>query len=216
MKEYSHIVFDLDGTLADPKIGIVNSIKFALKKLNSAELDESILHKFIGPPLQDSFMKHCGFDEQKTNEAIAYFREYFSEKGIFENHLYPYVPQLLLELSLKEKNCYIATTKPTIFAKQIVDHFKIGVYFTDIEGSRMDTPEEEKTPILKRLLERNAEINSENGVMIGDRKYDMLAGQAHKIDTVAALYGYGQKQELEAAGAFYFAKDIDEVSTIIL
>lgn len=215
-KEYRHIIFDLDGTISDPKIGIINSVKYAIEKMNLKSLSDQELETFIGPPLGASFKEYFKLDDEGIAKAVAFFREYFSEKGIFENTLYPYIPQLLLEIANQGKQAYIATSKPTHFAKQIVEHFKINIYFADVEGSMMNTPDEEKSAVLNRLIERNPEITSENAVMIGDRKYDIKAAQEHQIDTIGAVYGYGEKDELEDAGAFFFAKNIDEISSIIL
>ena len=126
---YDTVLFDLDGTLTDPGIGITNSVIYALAKLGIAVEDRALLYKFIGPPLYQSFMEFYGFDREQAEEAVTNYREYYKEKGIFENKVYEEIPELLESLKAEGKVLLIATSKPEPFAKQIAEHFGMAKYF---------------------------------------------------------------------------------------
>ena len=126
---YRYILFDLDGTLTDPGMGITNSVAYALDKFSITVPDRSELYKFIGPPLVDSFMNYYGFSEEDANRAVAYYREYFKPTGIYENEIYDGVPELLEGLKAQGKTVILATSKPEIFAHEILKHFGIFSYF---------------------------------------------------------------------------------------
>lgn len=167
--KYSNILFDLDGTLTDSKIGIINSIKHALSKFNIQENDIAVLNQFLGPPLLDSFKNVYKLSETDAKLAITYYREYYSDRGIFENELFPGIDALLEKLTNNKKTIYMATSKPTVYAKEIAQHFKIGNYFRSIYGSNTDGSRSDKTEIIKHLLETE-NIDPRQTVMIGDRK----------------------------------------------
>ena len=136
---FDTILFDLDGTLTDPGEGITNSVAYALRKYGIEVSDRSELYKFIGPPLKDSFMKYYGFDEDKAEEAIAYYREYFRDTGIFENRVYEGVEDMLRGLQANGKRIVLATSKPEEFAIRILEHFGLRKYFTVVAGASMDS-----------------------------------------------------------------------------
>ena len=172
-----HIFFDLDGTLTDPGIGITNSVMHALKTYGIIEEDREKLYPFIGPPLPDSFEYYYGFSKEKSLEAVDRFREYFSVKGLFENEIYPGIPRLLARLQEAGRKIHLATSKPEVFARKILEHFEIDSYFTEICGASMDERKHsEKTAILKDALSRSG-ADPQESIMVGDRKYDILGGR---------------------------------------
>ena len=210
------IFFDLDGTLTDPGVGITNSVMHALKTYGIVEEDREKLYPFIGPPLPDSFQQYYGFSKEKSLEAVDRFREYFSVKGLFENEIYPGIPHLLARLKEEGKKIHLATSKPEVFAKKILEHFKIDSYFTVICGASLDeSKHSEKTAILKDALSRSG-ADPRESIMVGDRKYDILGGRAYGMKTVGVLYGYGSREELSEAGAHFVAENVDELEKELL
>lgn len=135
---YTTYLFDLDGTLTDPKEGIVNSVLYALKKVGIEELHISELDSFIGPPIQQSFVERYNMNEGEVERAVFYFREYLKQRGLLENNIYEGIPILLKQLKDTGNRLFIATSKPTIFAEQVIEHFQLTNYFEDIIGSNLD------------------------------------------------------------------------------
>ena len=198
---YLYILFDLDGTLTDPQVGITKSVQYALRHFGIDEPDLLKLNTFIGPPLTDSFMKFYGFDEAQATQAINFFREYFSKQGILENVLYEEVAELLAELHQAGCQLAVATSKPTVFAKQILEHYQITHYFKAIVGSNLDNTRTDKAEIIAFACNELGITDLGNVLMIGDRKYDIAGAQAHGITSIGVTYGYGSKQELAEARA---------------
>ena len=195
------VLFDLDGTLTDSKPGIINSVKYALESMGVSLPDEDTLKKFVGPPLRNSFKMFCGFDDIKSEEAVAKYREYFAPKGMLENKPYPNVIEVLEGLALKGVIMAVATSKPTVYAEKILNHFDMSRYFSLIVGSELDGTRSDKAEIIAYALDK---LNSDRGmktVMIGDRKHDIIGAKICKIGSIGALWGYGSKAELEEAGA---------------
>ena len=143
MKNYRVILFDLDGTLTDPGVGITKSVQYALARYGITVPDRSRLYKFIGPPLKDAFMTYCGFSREQAAQALAYYREYYCEKGIFENQVYPGIPALLQQLQDAGRQLLVATSKPEIFAREILEHFQLSRYFSFVAGSDLEEIPEE-------------------------------------------------------------------------
>jgi len=212
--DYVNILFDLDGTLTDPYIGITNGVKIALEKFNISETDDAKLRLFIGPPLNWSFMEYYDFDSEKAKEAVRYYREYYSEKGIFENNLYNDIDTLLAKLAQNKKNCMVATSKPTEFAVRILEYFKIEKYFSYVQGSRLDGAFSEKDEIIKTVIEKN-NLDKSKTIMIGDRKHDIAGANNNGIDSIAVLYGYGSKEELEESKPTYICDNVMDIPDII-
>ncbi len=211
-----HIFFDLDGTLTDPGIGITNSVMYSLKSYGIIETDREKLYPFIGPPLVDSFQRYYGFSQEKAVEATFRFQEYFSQKGLFENEIYPGTVSLLSDLKSAGKKIHLATSKPEVFARRILDHFEINEFFTEICGASLDERiRSEKKDILRDALNRSGAQSFES-IMVGDRKYDILAGRALGLYTAGVLYGYGSREELESAGAQFLAITTEDLKKELL
>ena len=229
-KRYQHILFDLDGTLTDPMIGITSSVKYALSYFNIEVEDLRSLCPFIGPPLKTSFKDFYQFTDEQADVAIAKYREYFSKQGIFENTLYQGIDELLRLLTENEMKIYLATSKPQPFAQQILEYFHLESYFTFVGGSTFDGSRSEKANVIQYVLDSTDIKTRSDVVMIGDRKYDIKGAKANNIDSIGigfpgvvtsegrigVLYGYGDEEELANAGANKIVTDIKELSSFLL
>ena len=215
MKSKKYILFDLDGTLTDSSNGIINSVVYALKKFHIEEKDRAKLEKFIGPPLLDSFMKYYGFSKEKAVTAVEFYREYYSVKGIFENRLYDGIKELLEALYKENKKIILATSKPEVFANEILKHFGIDKYFYFVGGATLDERRCEKEDVLEYIF-KECDINHKSAVMIGDRKYDIKGAHCFNIDAIGVLFGFGSENELEKANADYIAKTVNDLREILL
>jgi phosphoglycolate phosphatase len=204
-----HILFDLDGTLTDPKIGIIACIRFALSKLD-IEIDKDIdLESFIGPPLRDTFRELCGNDEIAEN-AVSIYRERFSTKGLFENQVYDGIPECLNRLIEKADSIHVATSKPTIYSERIIEHFNLSRYFNLVYGSNLDGSLSDKTDLLRHIIE-SEDLLPKHTVMIGDRSFDIIGAKNHGIRAIGVLWGYGTEAELSNAGADGLCNHPDEI-----
>lgn len=195
------MLFDLDGTLTDPQEGITNSVAYALEQYGIHVEDRSSLNKFIGPPLKDSFMEYYGFAEDRAEEAVWKYREYFNEDGIFENKVYPGIPQMLQRLNDQGKILIVATSKPTVYAKRILERFELSRYFADVQGSEMDGRRTKKEEVISYALEQNQITDNAQAVMIGDREHDIIGAKKCGLDSIGVLFGYGSREEMEGCGA---------------
>jgi len=214
-QKYKIILFDLDGTLTDPKLGITKSVQYALKSYGIIENNLDILEKFIGPPLKQSFMKYYNLNEKEAIQAIEIFREYFKTKGLYENNIYPNIEKLLNNLVKKGKILVVATSKPTIFAKKILKYFKVDKYFKIVIGSNLDGSRVNKEEVIRYAL-KNMKINEyDEVIMIGDRKYDILGAKEVGIHSVGVLYGYGSIKEIKQAKPDYIVKSVKELEKIL-
>ncbi len=214
MDQKQYILFDLDGTLTDPMVGITKSVQYALKHYGIEENDLKKLCLFIGPPLKDSFMEYYGFSEEKAAEAITVYREYFSETGLFENMEYSGIRDVLAELKAAGKRLYVATSKPELFSKQILEHFRLTEYFDFIGGANMDETRVKKGDVIRYVLEENQITDLDQVVMVGDRKHDILGAKEHGLDSVGVLYGYGSREELQSAGADWIVDTVEELGQL--
>lgn len=215
MKHYKYILFDLDGTLTDPAVGITQSVAYALKKFGIEVDDISSLNHFIGPPLLDSFMEHYGFSEEKARTAIDYYRERFRVKGLYENVVYDGVENMLEAMKKSGREIILATSKPEPFAKEILRHFGLDKYFLFIAGSNFDGTRTAKAEVIEYALESVGVTDKSSAVMIGDRKHDIIGAQKTGLDSIGVLFGYGSREELEAAGATYIAVTVDDITELI-
>ncbi len=214
--KYNTILFDLDGTLTDPGLGITNSVMHALKKRGIDIPDRSELYKFIGPPLIDSFMNFYGMDREEAVEAVKDYREYYSVTGIFENLVYDGIEELLHELKEAGYKIALATSKPEHFAKQILDHYNLSTYFDFVGGALMDESRTKKHEVIEYVLENMKISDTDKVLMIGDREHDVLGAKTMGIDCLGVLFGYGDLEELTNAGAKYIAKDVTDLKLLLL
>lgn len=212
---FKYILFDLDGTLTNSKEGITKSVKYALNKFNIHVNDLDSLEKFIGPPLKDSFMEYYNFDENKAEEAVKYYREYFSEKGLFENEVYPNIESMLAKLKETGLHLIVATSKPTVFSEKILDHFNLTKFFDAIVGSTLDGSRSKKSDVIKFALEEN-KINSNEALMIGDREHDIIGAAKNNLASMGVTYGFGSYDELKKAGASYIVDTVNEIAKKII
>lgn len=209
------IFFDLDGTITDPGEGITNSVAYALSKFGIEENDRKKLYPFIGPPLYDSFVNYYGMTHNDANLAIAYYREYFAPIGIFENEVYDGVYDMLGSLKANGKTLVLATSKPEEFARSILEHFDLVKYFDLVFGATMDEKRNKKDEVIAYALSESG-TDPQNGVMVGDRKYDVCGGRKNGLLTVGVLFGYGSRSELSEAGADHIAESVYELKKILL
>lgn len=216
MKTYRVLFFDLDGTITDPAIGITNSVIYALKKFGITAESRSGLYKFIGPPLADSFENFCGFSKKQAKEAVGYYREYYADRGIFENRVYDGCEDMLKRLSESGKTLAVATSKPEIFAKRILDHFSLSRYFFCVAGADLEGRRVKKDEVIADALDACAVMDKSRAIMIGDTRYDIEGARKAGIDSLGVLYGYGSRVELEAAGASYLAETVADIADILL
>jgi phosphoglycolate phosphatase len=214
MGEKRYLLFDLDGTLTDPKEGITKAARFALEHLGVHVENLDDLIPMIGPPLRESFKEMHGLDGDEITKAIEKYREYFSQTGIFENRLFDGVPELLSEQRELGKTIVLATSKPTEFALRILKRFDIFDYFSFIAGSEGDGTRTPKEEIIKYALTISG-APAENAIMVGDRSYDVIGARKNGVDFIGALFGYGGLEELKAAGAERFAGSVEELSAAL-
>ncbi len=213
---YDVILFDLDGTLTDPKEGITKAVQYALASFGIDETDLNSLIKFIGPPLKDSFREYYGFNDDAAAVAIKKYREYFAEKGLFENKLYPAIAELLAELSERGKTLFVATSKPTVYAEKILNHFQILKYFKSVVGSNLDGSRVVKSEVIEYVLNKVKMSSDKRIVMVGDRKYDIIGAKEEGIDSIGVLYGYGSSEELKKAMPTYLVDSIKTLRDILV
>lgn len=212
---FQTILFDLDGTVADSGLGITNSVIYALKKYNIEVRERSDVYYFIGPPLHESFQKALNCSEEEAMKAVAYYREYYSDRGIFENEIYPGVPQLLKTLHDAGKNVVLATSKPELYAKRILEHFDLAQYFAAAAGANMDGTRTKKAEVIRYAMGLcGAEPGST--IIVGDREHDILGAKATGIRSCGVLWGYGSRQELKDAGADYIVHTAEEAEKLLL
>lgn len=214
--KYKSILFDLDGTLTDSGPGIRSGVRHALKRFGIEENNLERLNRFIGPPLYDSFMRFYNIPPEEAKKGEMYFREYYSDKGIYENSLYDGVSDTLKRLNDAEKRLYIATSKPEFMARRVAEYFGIDKYFTAICGSFTDGTGSTKKEVIERLFENCPEISAQSVIMVGDRKHDIDGAAACGIPCAAVLWGYGSKEEFEEHGASYIVKTPAELCSLLM
>ena len=214
---FQYILFDLDGTLTDPKPGITGCVQYALHEMGIEEPDLDKLEVFIGPPLAESFMEFYGMERRLADRAVEKYRERFAVTGIYENELYPGMKEMLA--ALKEAGCRlaVASSKPEPFVKRILEHFEIARYFDVAVGSGLDGSLAQKEDVVREALRRLGEkAGMPDTVMVGDRKYDVTGARALGLRCIGVSFGYAQPGELEEAGAWRIADDVEELGRILL
>lgn len=214
---YNTIFFDLDGTITDSGIGITNSVMYALKNLGITVEDRATLYSFIGPPLVDSFQTYFSFTPEQAADAVTLYRKhYIEDKAMFENEVYPGIPELLDKLKKSGKKIVMATSKATVLAVEILKHFDLYEYFDFISGSNMDNTRMSKEEVIEYALEHSGVTSEDSVVMVGDRKYDILGAKAYHLVSIGVLHGYGSREELEEAGADYIVENVEALEKILL
>jgi len=197
-KKYANILFDLDGTLTDSADGVTRSVQYALKMYNiNTTTDE--LKPFIGPPLHYSFQEIYSFSEAEAYRAVEFYRDYYRDRGIYENRLYPGIAEMLIKLQQKGMQLFVATSKPTVFARRVLEHFGIDRYFKLITGSNLDGSRVQKAEVIEAVINEAGGLEPETTVMVGDREHDIFGARAHNLYSIAVSYGYGPLEELLAA-----------------
>ncbi len=210
-----YLLFDLDGTLTDPGEGITNCVGYALRQFGVEPHSREELYPYIGPPLVPSFMRFHGLSEQQARQALVYYRERFSVKGMYENVPYAGIDTFLQTLRDEGFRLMIATSKPEEFTIQILAHFGLDIYFDFVGGNTLQESRPTKADVIRYVMAENPGISKENALMIGDRHHDIDGAKACGLRSVGVLYGYGDRQELEMAGADAIAADLVELLTVI-
>lgn len=202
------ILFDLDGTLTDSGEGIINCVIPALEHFGITPPSREALRVFVGPPLHDSFVKF-GVPADQTDEAIRVYRERYMPIGIFENKVYPGIPELLEALIARGHKLYVATSKPEFMTNQILDRFDLAKYFTRVCGATVDKERNTKEAVIAYLLETCG--RQENMIMVGDTIYDIKGAAFHGIPAIGVAWGYGEVEDMVDAGAVGIANSIEEL-----
>lgn len=210
------ILFDLDGTLTDPKEGITNCVRYALESFGIIEEDEKTLLKFIGPPLYDSFRGLYGFSESDAISAVNKYRERFQKVGIFENNIFADTKKTLFRLKKAGKKVALATSKPYVYAKRILEYFEIQKYFDYAVGAELDGSRGYKDEVIREVLRLAKEDNLSKVVMIGDRENDIFGAKKCGIASIGLNCGYAEENELQKAGADFIFNNLTEAADFLL
>lgn len=211
-----NILLDLDGTLTDPGEGILNCVRHALDRMGYDIPPESSLKQYIGPPLHDTFRELLTTDDTElVEQAIAFYRERFAPVGLYENNLYPGIPETLEHLRSRGARLYLATSKPRVFAEKIIDYFQLRSFFQTLHGSELDGTRVRKPDLIGYILTEE-KLRPEECIMVGDRKHDALGAIANNVVPHGVLWGYGSQNELEEAGCRALhaqPEDLREITT---
>lgn len=215
MKTYPYLFLDLDGTISDSAPGIVRSAQYALEAFGIPVSNPDDLLCFVGPPLEDSFQDFYHFTPQQADEAVKKYRERYEVTGVYENALYPGITDFLDAARRAGKTLMVATSKPQRMADLVLRHFGIADRFAFV-GGRDDATRRTKEEVIRYVMQCNGLTDLSQIVMIGDRKHDILGARAVGLDSVGVLYGYGSRQEFEAADATYIVNDLEELQRLLL
>ena len=210
MERIKNVLFDLDGTLTDPAEGITNALMHAQRRLGMAVSPREDLYVFIGPPLIETFMSEWGLTRAESEQALVYYREHFSTKGLFENVPYEGIGQALAELKGAGLRLFVATSKPEPLSLRILEHFDLLPYFEAVAGSTMDEQRTKKGEVIAYALQ-TFHLDPAETVMVGDRKHDVIGARENGLPCLGVLYGYGSREELTEAGAATLAADVGEL-----
>ena len=206
--EWDNLLFDLDGTLTDPKVGITKSVQHALSAFGIEGKNPDDLCCFIGPPLKEAFMEFYGFEEEQAGRAVSLFREYYSAEGWLENEVYAGIEGLLQALVSQEKRLYVASSKPEVYVRKILKHFQLDSYFSFLGGADFEEIRVKKADVIRYVLEEGGILDLSRTVMIGDRKHDVEGARKLEIFSIGVLYGYGSREELQKAGVQMLAETV--------
>ena len=207
------LLFDLDGTLTDPRPGIVGCIRFALDRLRVACPDDDVLASYIGPPLRGTFATLLDTsDAERIEEALRLYRQRFADTGLYENTVYEGVPAMLDTVGRLARAAYVATSKPAVYAERIVSHFRLGHHFQKVYGAELDGRWDNKAELLAHVLATEG-VEPRTSVMIGDRATDIIAAKANEVRSIGVLWGYGSEAELTDAGPDMLCRTPSELAT---
>lgn len=213
---YKYILFDLDGTLTDSAEGITKCVQYALKALGVDEPDLNNLRPFIGPPLVECFIKLYGFTEEQAKFGTAKYRERYKDTGIYENKVYPGVPEMLAQLKASGLHLALATSKPLVFAQRVTDYFNLSQYFDyicgpDLTGSHLPA----KADVIADAMQKLGVSDKSEVLMVGDRSQDVIGALKCGIACAGALYGYGGHKELADAGCTIFVDTPQDIVKLV-
>ena len=211
---YTHLLFDLDGTLTDPKVGITTCVQYALEKSGTPVADRDSLLPYIGPPLRRTFQERHGLSPEEAERAVTFYRERFSTVGLYENEVYPGIPTLLTALRAQGYVLGLATSKMERYAREILAHFGLADRFDHILGSTPDGTLAEKGDIIRLALTRCG-FPGDRTLMIGDTRYDIEGARENGLDSIAVSYGYGDWAETLAAGPTYTCATVGELEALL-
>ena len=212
----SYLLFDLDGTLTNPQEGITKCVQHALKAFQIDEPDLEKLIPFIGPPLIQSFMDFYDFTEDQARQAVAVYRERFGTVGLFENFPYPGIQEMLKQLQAQGKMLAVASSKPGVYVHRILEKFELAQYFQVIEGSNLDGTRVDKKEVIAEVLAQLGNPSSDQLLMIGDRKFDVIGAREMGFGCVGVRFGFAAPGELEESGALYIAETVDDLTQYLL
>lgn len=211
-----YIFLDLDGTITDSREGITKCFEYALNHFGIEVPDRAELERYIGPPLEQSFREGFGFDPEKAALAVAKYRERYVPAGMFENRVYDGMEDALQRLKEAGKVLIVATSKPEYMAVRILEHFGLDGYFDDICGSDDDHNRNKKDEVIRYAMEKHGITDVSDVLMVGDRKFDVIGAAKCGLQCMGVLYGFGNRAELEAAGAAYIAETPEEMAQMIV
>lgn len=210
------LLFDLDGTLTDPRPGIVGCIRFALDRLGVSCPSDDVLAGYIGPPLRGTFATLLDTtDADRIEQALQLYRQRFADKGLYENKVYEGVPAMLDAVGHMGCAAYVATSKPAVYAERIVSHFRLDHHFRKVYGAELDGRWDDKAELLAYLLATEG-VGPGASVMVGDRATDITAAKANEVRSIGVLWGYGSEAELTDAGADMLCRTPSELATHLL
>ena len=212
----TYLLFDLDGTLTNPQEGITKCVQHALRAFGIEEPDLEKLIPFIGPPLIQSFMEFYNMSEEDARKAVAVYRERFSTVGLFENFPYPGIADMLAELKAQGKILAVASSKPTIYVRCILEKFELAPYFDVIEGSNLDGTRVDKKEVIAEVLSQLDNPSADDLLMIGDRKFDVIGARETGFGCVGVRFGFAAPDELEQSGAVYIADTVHDLHRYLL
>ena len=215
--KWNTVIFDLDGTLTESGEGIKKSFQYALEKMGYPSPSDKELDAVIGPPLKDSFRDIAGFNEEDCDRAVAFYRERYTKTGIFENALYPGIPECLIALKKSGLTLAVASSKPDVMVRQILSYFGIDQFFSVVVGSNLDGTRSSKKAVIDEALRRLGSASSREGIVyVGDRKYDVVGARQCGLSSIGVTYGYGSFEELAAVKPTRMASSAAYLADLIL
>ncbi len=208
------VLFDLDGTLTDAAPGIVNGMRLVFDHFGIAQPDEATMRTYLGPPLAVTWREHYAFTDEQVTQALVIYREYYHDVGMFENEVFDGIPELLTRLNNDDVILATATSKPDFSATRIIEHFGLADHFAFIGAANLEGTRDSKALVIEHTLEQlDARANTHRIVMVGDRHHDVHGAREHGIDTIGVLWGYGDEDELNLAGAIALVRDPQDLHT---